>query len=248
MSMRSADPGEYLATAGGDAAEAISLIDRYSNFDGTYRSQKDLRIDGEVKGTIECEGTVFVAQGARVNAKIQAASVTIAGELDGEVECRGRLQIMPSGRVRGRVTTDTLVVNEGAFYEGQLVMAQPDQRLASKPAPRPIASIAGGNGGGAARLEGRPPARPTGGEPSSAPSLPPSAPAAAVSPTPGPSSGPSAGLGNTGPGTNPSSTFIRRFGGPEQPWEGEGDEPAPGDRDRERDTPRDKQRGTPRDE
>lgn len=129
MSMRTVDPvgytdprDDYQVQQGG-AAESISVIDRFSNFDGTFQSSRDLRVEGQVKGTITCQGTLHVAQGANVNARIDAENITVAGELEGEISCKGRLQILPSGRVRGKIDTATLVINEGAFYEGELEMS-----------------------------------------------------------------------------------------------------------------------------
>jgi cytoskeletal protein CcmA (bactofilin family) len=143
MSIRSANEAGYLATeeqddalfAGAPADDAFSVVDRHSAFDGTFRADRDLRIEGEVKGTIECQGTLFVAQGATVTAKVEAENITVAGDLNGDIRCRGRLQMMPSGRVRGKVATETLVVNEGAYYEGQLEMAAPEDRVARTPRP-----------------------------------------------------------------------------------------------------------------
>lgn len=113
--------------------EAASIVDRGSSFEGTFRSQKDLRVEGELKGTIACDGTLFVAEGAMVSATIDAEHVTVAGDVHGEVRCRGRLQILPSGRVRARVATGSLVIQEGAIYEGELEMAGTERA-----APRPL--------------------------------------------------------------------------------------------------------------
>lgn len=124
--------GGYAPQAVEDDQESISVIDQYSNFDGTYNSTRDLRIEGQVKGTIECRGTLHIAQGANVNAKVEAENISVAGELDGEITCRGRLQLMPSGRVRGKINTVTLVIHEGAFYEGELEMNGPDNRLGGR--------------------------------------------------------------------------------------------------------------------
>jgi cytoskeletal protein CcmA (bactofilin family) len=178
-----------------DGADSYSVVDRHSNFDGTFRSSRDLRIDGEVKGTIECQGTLFVAEGANVSAKVEAENIAVAGDLNGDIRCLGRLQIMPSGRVRGKVSTITLVINEGAYYEGQLEMAPPEERGAAG-APRSIGS--------------RPPV-----------SAPVSLPAAATT-TPKPVPPPSAGE----PAGASPSTFIRRLGGPETPWDNRGGENA----------------------
>jgi cytoskeletal protein CcmA (bactofilin family) len=196
MSMRNPDSNDYLTADSGDrggdflraegAADSFSVIDRYSTFDGTFHSSRDLRIEGEAKGTIECQGTLMVAQGANVTAKVEAENVTVAGDLNGDVRCRGRLQIMPSGKVRGKVVTETLVINEGAFYEGQLEMsAMANLANPAVKGPRPIAPISSAPGNGE-----RSSVRPT---------------------------------SDSGAPAN-SSTFIRRFGGPEQPWVEE-DEP-----------------------
>ncbi|HRA46972.1 MAG TPA: polymer-forming cytoskeletal protein, partial [Thermomicrobiales bacterium] len=106
--------------------ETYSVIDRNSVFDGVFQTTRNLRVEGEVKGTIDCKGTLFVAEGATVAAKVEADNVSVAGDLNGEIRCRGRLQIMPSGKVRGKVNTQTLVINEGALYEGQLEMTAPE--------------------------------------------------------------------------------------------------------------------------
>src|ERR671933_1629085 len=102
MSIRSADATDFVGMTAVDANGAadespnsFSVIDRHSNFDGTFRSSRDLRIDGEVKGTIQCDGTLFVAQGANVSAKVEAENITVAGDLNGDIRCLGRLQIMP---------------------------------------------------------------------------------------------------------------------------------------------------------
>lgn len=152
MSIRSAGASDYLISEQESelAEDTYSVIDRHSAFDGTFHSDRDLRIDGEVKGTIECQGTLFVAEGAVVSAKVDAEHVTVAGDLNGEILCRGRLQMLPSGRVRGKIATDTLVIAEGAYYEGELEMTRPEDRdakprqintnsgSASNPAPVPI--------------------------------------------------------------------------------------------------------------
>lgn len=197
MTMRSADVSEFaqdVSDGGAEQAESsYSVIDRHSVFDGTFQANRNLRIEGEVKGTIECRGTLFVAQGANVSAKVEAESITVAGDLNGDIRCQGRLQIMPSGRVRGKVTTITLVINEGAYYEGQLEMTPPDQRPVTA-GPRPLNAVT--------------PPVPIVGQQSGA--RPGSAAAAASE----------QGASSTG-----SSTFIRRLGGPETPWDNRGAEP-----------------------
>ncbi len=104
--------------------DSFSVIDRFSRFDGDFVAERDLRVEGNVKGSIECHGTLFIAEGACVSAKVTAENITVAGELSGETRCRGKLHLLPTGRVRGRVSTAALVITEGAIYEGELAMAE----------------------------------------------------------------------------------------------------------------------------
>lgn len=155
--------------------DTASLVDRHSMFDGNFRSQRDLRVEGELKGNVTCEGTLFVSEGATIAAIVEAEHITVAGELTGEIRCRGRLQILPSGKVRANVATVSLVIQEGAIYEGQLEMAGIE--LSSL---RP--------------LRARPSIAPSSGD---------------------------LGVDERQPGNG--TTYIRRLGSPEAPWEsGEG--------------------------
>jgi cytoskeletal protein CcmA (bactofilin family) len=178
---------------------SFSVIDQFSRFDGTFVAERDLRIDGDMKGTIECRGTLFVATGATVSARVEAENITVAGELTGEINCRGRLQLLPSGRLKGQVKTRGLVVAEGAIYDGDLVMDSSSNRVPS------------GNG--------------------------PVAPSAPLEPAPT-RNAPDQQRRNAGqslarnaqPAVDQESpapsTFIRRLGGQETPWEGApGEEP-----------------------
>jgi cytoskeletal protein CcmA (bactofilin family) len=99
-----------------------SYIDPESTVEGTLRTDHDLRVEGSVSGTIQCEGVLMVAEGALVDAEIDASSIIVAGEMSGKIRCRGRLEIRSSGIVRGDVQTGALVIHEGARYEGQIAM------------------------------------------------------------------------------------------------------------------------------
>jgi cytoskeletal protein CcmA (bactofilin family) len=187
MTMRTYDTTTYPSQGGYASSEpqedSVSVFDRYSSFDGTFNLTRDLRVEGQVKGTITCQGTLFVAQGSSVNATVDAENITVAGDLDGEIVCRGKLQILSTGKVHGKLTTASLVINEGAVYEGELVMETGDARGTSREYVRPRNTS---------------PSAPSGLASNEAPR--------------------SESTTSTGGGS--SSTFIRRFGGQEQPAEG----------------------------
>lgn len=109
-------------------AGSESRVDRDSHFNGLYETRQNLRIEGLAEGEIRCDGTLTVAEGARVKAKVTASTITIAGELDGEVVCQGVFQIMPTGQVSATVSARRLIVQEGGLYNGEFRMIQETAR------------------------------------------------------------------------------------------------------------------------
>jgi len=91
--------------------------------DGTVRSERSIRVRGSVQGEIECRQRVIVDESARVQARITAEQVMVLGEVNGSINCSGRVEIASTARVTGEVTAGTLVIQEGAFFEGSLKMS-----------------------------------------------------------------------------------------------------------------------------
>ena len=100
----------------------FSLVDRHTMVDGSLTTSYDLRVDGQVLGTLQCEGTLYVSEGASVDATIDAGNVVVAGVASGAIRCRGRLEIQSTGVVRAEVATSSLVILEGAVFEGKIRM------------------------------------------------------------------------------------------------------------------------------
>ena len=144
-----------------------SVIDPHARFNGKYVSDRDLRIEGEANGEIECQGTLIISPQARVRSAITAHNVIINGDYEGDVDCGGRFEVGSTGRVKGNIKTQVLVVKEGAHWEGSVTMSK-------EPGPRPAAGQQGGSG--------QQPGAPGGGQPPSPRSgqQPPATPAAAA--------------------------------------------------------------------
>ena len=120
-------PTEYRRNDAGNE----SVIDPHARFNGKYVSDRDLRIEGEAQGEIECQGTLIISPQARVRSAITAHNVVINGDYEGDVDCGGRFEIGSTGRVKGAVKTQVLVVKEGAHWEGSVVMTHEGPRAST---------------------------------------------------------------------------------------------------------------------
>jgi cytoskeletal protein CcmA (bactofilin family) len=104
-----------------------SVIGPDDFFDGRYRSERGVRIQGNARGSIESRQYIFVEGGADVEADLSAEEITVAGNFNGKIECRRKLEVTSTGKVQGQVTTALLVVHEGGLIDGELHM-RPDEQ------------------------------------------------------------------------------------------------------------------------
>jgi cytoskeletal protein CcmA (bactofilin family) len=79
-------------------------------------------IEGEIEGEITGQASITIAQEAMVKGKIIAASVVVQGKVTADISAEKRLEIQPPGSVIGDVSTQSLVMGDGAILEGQVSM------------------------------------------------------------------------------------------------------------------------------
>jgi len=103
----------------------VTIVGQGAKLDGTVVSAGSLRIDGQVKGQINADGDVTLSPQSQVEADIRAQNVAVAGRFKGSIIVKGRAEISRGGRVDGNITSKTLVVEEGAVFQGQSIMDQP---------------------------------------------------------------------------------------------------------------------------
>jgi cytoskeletal protein CcmA (bactofilin family) len=123
-----------------EMVEAESLIGERSNFEGTLKTEGPVRLLGTIQGEIESKSAIIVEEKAHVTARLTAAHVTVAGHVDGQIFCEGRVEIRPTGHVTGEINAGALIVQEGAYFDGNSKMATPGSAAPSNnAAPRAAA-------------------------------------------------------------------------------------------------------------
>jgi cytoskeletal protein CcmA (bactofilin family) len=124
-------PGARLSRGMSTESDVESLIGERTHFEGTLKCEGAVRLLGSVQGEIQSNGTIIVEEKAHITARLTAAQVTIAGQVDGQIYCEGRVEIRPTGRVTGEISAGALIVQEGAYFDGNSKMATPGSLAAS---------------------------------------------------------------------------------------------------------------------
>mgnify|MGYP000930024343 CR=1 FL=1 len=109
-----------------------TLIGAGTEFEGTLKTKAGLRIEGQFKGTIECQGDLVVGKHGTVRSQVTARSVTVAGKIFGEVTARNQLVILSQGEIEGNISAASLVIEEGARFNGTSRMTRMEKNDAGK--------------------------------------------------------------------------------------------------------------------
>ena len=111
----------------------VTIVGQGAKLEGTVVSAGSLRIDGQIKGQVNADGDVMLSPQSAVEADIRAQNVSVAGRFKGSIVVKGRAEISRGGRVDGNITSKTLIVEEGAVFQGQSIMDQQTQAAPQAP-------------------------------------------------------------------------------------------------------------------
>jgi cytoskeletal protein CcmA (bactofilin family) len=103
---------------------AINMISDGTRINGTLVTKKDFRISGELEGSLSVEGKCIVSATAVIKGDIVVTEADIAGRVEGEIVVKNRLVLRQTAVVIGDVHTRSLLVEEGAVFEGACHMSK----------------------------------------------------------------------------------------------------------------------------
>jgi len=113
-----------LKIKGLSAEELNGFMDQGTEFEGELRFKDTFRIDGSLKGRIVSDNTLIVGESGRVDADIECAVVSIRGTVTGRVHGRERIELLAGSRVQATLVSPKLLIEDGAFFQGQCDMGE----------------------------------------------------------------------------------------------------------------------------
>jgi cytoskeletal protein CcmA (bactofilin family) len=89
---------------------------------GDLNSEGNIRIQGQVTGTVHTSQSVHASEGSKIMADVVAGNAIIAGEVQGNMKISGSLILQPTARINGDISCAVLRVEDGAQYTGKCTM------------------------------------------------------------------------------------------------------------------------------
>jgi len=87
-----------------------------------------MRVDGHLSGRVSSSsGTLIVGANGKVDANIEVAVAVIHGTINGDIIATQRLELGRAAKVNGNIQTPSLIIEQGAMFEGSCKMVQMTQ-------------------------------------------------------------------------------------------------------------------------
>src|SRR3954464_5718144 len=98
--------------------ELNGFMDEGTEFLGELRFRHLFRIDGKLRGRVVSDSTLVWVESGQVDADIDCGVVSIRGAVAGRVHGRQRIELLAGCRVTATLVSPRVVIEEGAFFEG----------------------------------------------------------------------------------------------------------------------------------
>ena len=102
--------------------KALNTFAQDTKIKGNIESKGDIRIDGQLEGTLDCKGRVVIGPDARVKGWIYCNNAEVLGNVEGDVTAIDLLSLKGSALIIGNLTMGKFSVEPGARFNGQCKM------------------------------------------------------------------------------------------------------------------------------
>ncbi len=105
-----------------DPNVSINIISKGTEIFGDINSHGDMRIEGVVKGSLNCKARIVIGESGEVKGNITANDAVISGKVVGNVMVSEHLFLKSTAKVFGDLMVGKMVVENGAEFNGSCKM------------------------------------------------------------------------------------------------------------------------------
>jgi cytoskeletal protein CcmA (bactofilin family) len=108
--------------SGGKSASItlLTVVGEHARMEGKFDITDSIQIECEVGGELNVGGKLVIGEKGVVSANVQTVDAIIMGQYEGNMVATGNVEIAETGRVTGNITTDSLVISKGGFFNGNI--------------------------------------------------------------------------------------------------------------------------------
>jgi cytoskeletal protein CcmA (bactofilin family) len=114
-------------SSGGDH-HSQSILQEGVVIRGDLEAKGDVRLDGHLEGKIVVTERLTIGTTGNLVAEVEANEVIVMGKFEGSIRARTRLELKKGARVVGEIVTNSLIIEEGVYFEGTSKMSDNRER------------------------------------------------------------------------------------------------------------------------
>lgn len=136
-------PARETAKPAAEARGDVGHIGKSVVLRGELTGNEDLYLDGEVEGIINLrDHKLVIGPNGKIKATITARDVVVHGKVDGNLNASERVELKRCCSLTGDVTTQRIVIEEGAFFKGAIDIKENHEREVRVEQRKAVASAA----------------------------------------------------------------------------------------------------------
>lgn len=98
----------------------LTVVGEHARMEGKFDITDSIQVECEVAGEMNVGGKLVIGEKGVVSANVQTVDAIIMGHYEGNMVATGNVEIAETGRVTGNITTDSLVISKGGFFNGNI--------------------------------------------------------------------------------------------------------------------------------
>ncbi|MCR5177129.1 MAG: polymer-forming cytoskeletal protein [Anaerovibrio sp.] len=99
-----------------------TIIGNNTVIKGEISGSSNLRIDGNVEGSISISGCVVIGPSGDVHGDINADDLVVSGRVEGNATIENCLSVQSTGQLIGDVKVGSLKIDDGGIFKGRSEM------------------------------------------------------------------------------------------------------------------------------
>ncbi len=123
MSSESDKPFGSFRSKTAERSKDVAVIGSSIQINGDLRGDEDLRIEGNVSGTVKLKNSeLTIGKSGKVKAGVYAKAIAVDGETTGDLHATECVSIHANARVQGNIIAPRVSIVEGAHFKGSIEM------------------------------------------------------------------------------------------------------------------------------
>lgn len=116
-------------------AALLTIVGQQARVEGKFEIADSIQVECEIGGDLTVGGKLVIGEHGVVTADVRTVDAVIKGRYDGNMVATGNVEIAATGRVSRNIETDSLVISQGGFFNGNVAKIREHEAMSG---PRPV--------------------------------------------------------------------------------------------------------------